>query len=341
MEANGLPLCCRTYVLAMDACLEGHHDCPQGSPGSSRRPEAGRQWAKAALSLFDNMVGQGGAVTGYALGLALKACARAAENARASSLLLSMVGKEGRGGQGSSIGSDRQDTRSAGLTNPPPVPGRPPASISAPPSGSGTVRGSKAKTAPITTRLRGIGTTTTTTATNVDISDSAPGNTAPTSFHSHRQLLADPGGALPQLPQQTPTMVVASASKVRPWHIACAIVAHDAAGDWEGALGLWEIVVKQGGHNPGWVGYNAMVVAAARAGELGVTLGLLTEMRGFRLSLFPRTLQLLKDTCKREWGGEGGGNDKHDGGGGGNGGECVLLELEKALRHFSNGQGSG
>ncbi|CAM9853547.1 unnamed protein product [Choristocarpus tenellus] len=106
---------------------------------------------------------------------------------------------------------------------------------------------------------------------------------------------------------------------VRPWHLASAVAAHDAAGDWTGALGVWEIAVNQRGVVPRGAGYNAMLSAAAGAGELGVATRLVGEMKTFRVNISASSRRVLVEACKSSAGGmEGGGSSGY---------ACELLKV--------------
>ncbi|CAM9677245.1 unnamed protein product [Scytosiphon promiscuus] len=72
--------------------------------------------------------------------------------------------------------------------------------------------------------------------------------------------------------------------EVRPWHLASAIAAYDAAGDWTGAQELWDQALRRG-VSPRSPGYDAMVAAAMRAGDRAAARRLVDEARGLRLEL--------------------------------------------------------
>lgn len=73
--------------------------------------------------------------------------------------------------------------------------------------------------------------------------------------------------------------------EVRPWHLASAIAAFDAAGDWAGAQQLWDEALRRG-VSPRSPGYAAAVSAAVRAGDTAAARRLVEEARGLRLALF-------------------------------------------------------
>ncbi|CAN0144831.1 unnamed protein product [Ectocarpus fasciculatus] len=72
--------------------------------------------------------------------------------------------------------------------------------------------------------------------------------------------------------------------EVRPWHLASAIAAYDAAGDWAGAKQLWDEALRRG-VSPRSPGYDAAVSAALRAGDTAAARQLVEEARGLRLEL--------------------------------------------------------
>lgn len=72
--------------------------------------------------------------------------------------------------------------------------------------------------------------------------------------------------------------------EVRPWHLASAIAAFDAAGDWSGAQELWGEALRRG-VSPRSPGYDAVVSAALRAGDAAAARRLVEEARGLRLGL--------------------------------------------------------
>lgn len=76
--------------------------------------------------------------------------------------------------------------------------------------------------------------------------------------------------------------------QVRPWHLASAIAAYDAAGDWAGAQRLWEEALRMG-VTPRSPGYGAAIVAAVRAGDLTEASRLAEEAIGSGLELRPST----------------------------------------------------
>lgn len=85
--------------------------------------------------------------------------------------------------------------------------------------------------------------------------------------------------------------------EVRPWHLASAIAAYDAAGDWVGALGLWEEALSRG-VAPRSPGYGAAIAAAVRAGDLPCAFRLEEEARGLRLEIELRAFRLLLRACE-------------------------------------------
>ena len=72
--------------------------------------------------------------------------------------------------------------------------------------------------------------------------------------------------------------------EVRPWHLASAVVAYDAAGDWAGAKQLWGEALRMG-VTPRSPGYDAVIAAAVRAGDATAACALAEEARGLRLEL--------------------------------------------------------
>ncbi|CAB1119855.1 unnamed protein product [Ectocarpus sp. CCAP 1310/34] len=72
--------------------------------------------------------------------------------------------------------------------------------------------------------------------------------------------------------------------EVRPWHLASAIAAYDAAGDWTGAKQLWDEALRRG-VSPRSPGYDAAVSVALRAGDTAAARQLVEEARGLRLEL--------------------------------------------------------
>ena len=71
---------------------------------------------------------------------------------------------------------------------------------------------------------------------------------------------------------------------MRPWHLASAIAAFDAAGDWAGAKELWGEALRRG-VSPRSPGYDAMVAAAVRAGDAAAARRLVKEALGLKLGL--------------------------------------------------------
>lgn len=77
MKDKGVRLSAQSFTLAMAACLEGHRDRPRaeiedGGRHEGRPPAADLRLSKAALSLFDRLVGAGEAPNGSSYALALK-----------------------------------------------------------------------------------------------------------------------------------------------------------------------------------------------------------------------------------------------------------------------------
>lgn len=72
--------------------------------------------------------------------------------------------------------------------------------------------------------------------------------------------------------------------EVRPWHLASAIAAFDAARDWAGAQELWGEALRRG-VSPRSPGYDAVVAAAVRAGDKAAARGLVKEALGLKLGL--------------------------------------------------------
>lgn len=85
--------------------------------------------------------------------------------------------------------------------------------------------------------------------------------------------------------------------EVRPGHLASAIAAFDAAGDWGGAVELWEEVVSRG-VAPRSPGYAAAIAAAARAGDLTAAFRLKDEAQSRRQALRARAFRLLVAACE-------------------------------------------
>lgn len=79
--------------------------------------------------------------------------------------------------------------------------------------------------------------------------------------------------------------------KVRPWHLASAVAAYDAAGDWGGAKQLWGEALRMG-VSPRSPGYNAVITAAERAGDATAARALAEEARGLRLELGSGTVHI-------------------------------------------------
>lgn len=71
---------------------------------------------------------------------------------------------------------------------------------------------------------------------------------------------------------------------MRPWHLASAIAAFDAAGDWAGAQELWGEALRRG-VSPRSPGYDAMVAAAVRAGDTTAARRLVKDALGLKLGL--------------------------------------------------------
>lgn len=71
MDAQGVPVCERSLILAMAACLESHRDSHEGDDVSGPR-ENGRRLAQEALALFDRLVASGTSLSATAYALALK-----------------------------------------------------------------------------------------------------------------------------------------------------------------------------------------------------------------------------------------------------------------------------
>lgn len=93
---------------------------------------------------------------------------------------------------------------------------------------------------------------------------------------------ADSGTEQRQAPPQPQSRV-----GVRPWHLASAMAAFDAAGDWAGAQQLWGEALRRG-VSPRSPGYAAAVSAAVRAGDTTAARRLVEEARGLKLALFWR-----------------------------------------------------
>lgn len=91
-------------------------------------------------------------------------------------------------------------------------------------------------------------------------------------------------GADSQRRQSPPPSPPQPRPEVRPWHLASAIAAYDAAGDWAGAKQLWEEALRRG-VSPRSPGYDAAVSAALRAGDTAAARQLVEEARGLRLEL--------------------------------------------------------
>eukprot|EP00752_Nemacystus_decipiens_P006448 g5808.t1 len=84
--------------------------------------------------------------------------------------------------------------------------------------------------------------------------------------------------------QQGPLSQPQPRPEVRPWHLASAVAAFDAAGDWTGAQELWGEALRRG-VSPRSPGYDAMVAAAVRAGDTAGARGLVQEALGLGLGL--------------------------------------------------------
>lgn len=82
--------------------------------------------------------------------------------------------------------------------------------------------------------------------------------------------------------------------EVRPWHLASAVAAYDAAGDWDGAKQLWGEALRMG-VSPRSPGYEAMITAAARAGDVTAARALAEEARELRLELGSGAVHVLEE----------------------------------------------
>lgn len=103
---------------------------------------------------------------------------------------------------------------------------------------------------------------------------------------SVRSSKHDTAGVQPAEAQQAPPL------EVRPWHLASAIAAYDAAGDWTGAQELWTEALRRG-FSPRSPGFNAAIAAAARSGDTNTAIRLMEKARWLRLELGARAVQCL------------------------------------------------
>lgn len=90
--------------------------------------------------------------------------------------------------------------------------------------------------------------------------------------------------SLQQQQQQVPPSQPQPRPEVRPWHLASAIAAFDAAGDWAGAQELWDEALRRGA-SPRSPGYDAIVAAAVRVGDKAAARRLVKEGLGLKLGL--------------------------------------------------------
>lgn len=87
-----------------------------------------------------------------------------------------------------------------------------------------------------------------------------------------------------QQEEQVPPSQPEPRPEVRPWHLASAIAAFDAAGDWAGAQELWGESLRRG-VSPRSPGFDAIVAAAVRAGDRAAARTLVKEALGLKLGL--------------------------------------------------------
>lgn len=80
--------------------------------------------------------------------------------------------------------------------------------------------------------------------------------------------------------------------EVRPWHLASAVAAYAAAGDWDGARELWSEALRRG-VSPRSPGYRAVIGAAVRAGDMTAAFRLVDEARELNLELDARVVAPL------------------------------------------------
>ncbi|CAM9833926.1 unnamed protein product, partial [Hapterophycus canaliculatus] len=111
-----------------------------------------------------------------------------------------------------------------------------------------------------------------------------PAAAQPPPASASQREFSDDDGAQQQPQQARPDAQPQPRLEVRPWHLASAIAAYDAAGDWTGAQELWDQALRRG-VAPRSPGYDAMVAAALRAGDRAAACKLVDEARGLRLEL--------------------------------------------------------